>query len=124
MNLVFKAWRRFHAEKDGRARYALLDDVGRQSVKVFKSSMGNYPPASSPGEYPAKRSGRLFRSVDYDVKGAVNEVTVGSDMPYSRFLRSGTRKMARRKMSDDALMEGTEAALKDVRRPFARWRLG
>ena len=38
-----------------------------------------------------------------------NSVTIGTSMPYSGFLRRGTSKMARRKMSDNALEEGMKA---------------
>lgn len=37
-------------------------------------------------------------------------MTIGTNRPYSIFLRMGTSRMARRKMSDDALKEGMRAA--------------
>ncbi|UPT53287.1 virion morphogenesis family protein [Synechococcus phage Yong-L2-223] len=51
----------------------------------------------------------------------LTETTIGTNQFYSKFLRDGTRKMARRKMSDDALQEGTEEARK-MRFLWVRWR--
>jgi len=69
--------------------------------------MGSYPPASAPGAWPNSRTGRLKSSIRSVVTS--DSVTIGTSMPYSGFLRSGTSKMARRKMSDNALEEGVKA---------------
>jgi hypothetical protein len=56
-----------------------------------------------------KRTGSLLASIKYEMGG--DEVTVGSNMYYSRYLREGTLPMGgRRKMSDDALEEGMKHA--------------
>jgi phage gpG-like protein len=64
-------------------------------------SKGNH---SAPGAWPYSQSGKLKGSIDSRVTD--NSVTIGTNTPYSLFLRHGTSKMARRKMSDDALREG------------------
>jgi phage gpG-like protein len=68
--------------------------------------MGNYPPASSPGAWPNNRTGRLNKSIRFVATD--HDVTIGTNMPYSLFLRTGTKRMARRKMSDNALKEGMQ----------------
>ncbi|MFC3816567.1 hypothetical protein [Lysobacter sp. GCM10012299] len=50
--------------------------------------------ASAPGEPPAKRSGRLARSVEYRTRGA--QMEFGETAEYAGFLEDGTRKMAAR----------------------------
>lgn len=105
--IEFKPWRKFLAQKDDSQIQRWLEAVGEASVHAFKN-MGNYPPPSSPGEYPHIRTGDLYDSIDHDV--SANEVTVGSNMRYSKFLREGTTIMQRRKMSDNALQEGIAAA--------------
>jgi phage gpG-like protein len=103
ITIEFKPWRPFIARRKQQEISRWLKAVGAASEAAFKK-MGNYPPASSPGQYPAVRSGRLRSSISHVVTS--NSVTIGSNMFYSIFLRLGTSKMARRKMSDDALKEG------------------
>jgi phage gpG-like protein len=69
--------------------------------------MGSYPGPSSPGAWPNSRTGRLKGSIRFEV--ANDSVTIGTNAPYSGFLRSGTSRMARRKMSDNALQEGMKS---------------
>lgn len=123
MRLIFKAWRRFHALRDYRATDAFLEDAGHAAVRAFKN-MGTYPPASTPAEYPAIRTGRLRSSIGFET--AQDELTVGSGEAgsfYAQYLRTGTTRMARRKMSDNALQEGVEAARGRLR-SWVRWRHG
>ncbi|QBQ72040.1 hypothetical protein Milano_017 [Agrobacterium phage Milano] len=70
-------------------------------------------------EYPARDTGDLFRSAKKRV--ARDEMEVGTNMFYSRFLREGTSKMARRKMSDTALEESLPELERKVGR-FAYWK--
>ena len=107
IEIVFKPWRPFIARKKPQEVRRWLKAVGVASEAAFKN-MSRYPPASSPGEYPAIRTGRLRASISHVVTS--NSVTIGSNMFYSIFLRMGTSKMARRKMSDDALKEGVQKA--------------
>jgi hypothetical protein len=114
ITITFTPWGRFQARKKPAVIRNWLHDIGRASEEAFRSGMGNYPPASAPGAWPNSRTGRLKGSIRSEVEG-ISSVTVGSNMPYSIFLRMGTSKMARRKMSDDALKEGRQGAR------LARW---
>jgi hypothetical protein len=104
ITLQFDPWGQFHAQKRKNAVRNWLRDIGNAAESTFTGGMGNYPPASTPGQYPAVRTGKLKGSVRSEVRGETS-VTVGSNMHYSIYLRQGTSKMARRKMSDDALKE-------------------
>ena len=108
IGLEFEPWRPFHATGDKAELQRWLHAVGQAGTEAFRSGMGQYPPASAPGAWPNSRSGRLKGSIRYTV--ANDTVTISTNMPYSGFLRSGTRKMARRKMSDNAMEEGERAA--------------
>jgi hypothetical protein len=56
-----------------------------------------------------RRTGGLLGSISSEVTAA--SVTIGSNQPYSIFLRQGTSRMGgRRKMSDDALKQGMNVA--------------
>jgi phage gpG-like protein len=103
----FKAWAPFHAQYDKRAFKRWLHAVAKESEKAFKKMRG-FPPASKPGDYPAVRTGRLRASIRSKVTD--DSVEISTDRPYSGFLRHGTRRMNRRKMSDNAMREGIEAA--------------
>lgn len=108
ITIVFKPWRPFIARKKQQEIRRWLKAVGAASEAAFKGGMRGYPPASSPGAYPNVRSGRLRKSISHVVTN--DSVTVGSNMHYSIYLRTGTSKMARRKMSDSALKEGMQKA--------------
>jgi hypothetical protein len=113
--LQFTPWRPFYARKDPETIKSWLRAIGDASKAAFIGGMGSYPPASSPGAWPNVRSGSLLSTISVEV--TADEMTIGSNMFYSAYLRSGTSKMARRKMSDDALKEGM-AASEGV---LARW---
>lgn len=52
-------------------------------------------------EYPANDTGRLVKSIRNEATPV--SATVGTTIYYGRFLREGTKKMKRRRMSDDAM---------------------
>jgi phage gpG-like protein len=113
INLSFKFWGPFHANKDPDAVRQWLDHIGKASVDAFRNGMvkNNPPPynnSSAPGEWPANRTGDLKGSIRHEVNG--NVLTVGTGEIYAVYLRYGTTRMARRKMSDDALREGMKSA--------------
>ncbi len=77
-----------------------LREAGEASAKVFKGRIDTaYPPASSPGEPPHKRSGALGRSVSFHVDsvgGPTLHVGVfpGAEAEsYARLLQGGTGRM-------------------------------
>lgn len=104
--IEFSPWGSFRARKDISEIRGWLERVGAAAEAAFKGGMGSGGP-SAPGAWPNSQTGRLKGSISHEVGG--DSVTIGSNMPYSIFLRAGTRKMARRKMSDDALKEGIQA---------------
>lgn len=128
----FKPWRRFSAYRDRSATRDFLKDTADTAESLFKKSVKGGPKtgriyrrkngthqASAAGEYPANESGGLLGSISSRVTG--DRAEIGSSKFYAKFLRSGTSKMKRRKMSDDAL----QAALPQTRarmRSWARWK--
>jgi hypothetical protein len=108
LSLEFMPWSAFRARKDNTAIRSWLQQVAKASEAAFKGGMGNYPPASDPGAWPNIRTGNLKGSIRTEVTS--DSMTIGSNMRYSIFLRTGTSIMARRKMSDNALQAGIKAA--------------
>ena len=108
ISLEFTPWHRFRALKNDAAIKAWLQSIGEAGTEAFRSGMGQYPGPSDPGAWPNTRSGRLKASIKSEVTS--DSVTIGTNTRYSRFLRYGTSKMARRKMSDNALREGVKGA--------------
>jgi hypothetical protein len=111
IRIEFTPWHPFYARKIPGAIERWLETVGRTSVQIFKANASGGP--SAPGAWPGQRSGHLLSTIDYEA--GVMQVTVGSNAhrgaaPYSLYLREGTSRMKRRKMSDDALKEGMKSA--------------
>jgi hypothetical protein len=107
-SIEFSPWGQFHARKKREEIHRWLWGIGFAGSEAFRSGMGHYPPSSAPGAWPNNRTGRLNKSIHFEATG--DSVTIGTSMPYSGFLRSGTSKMARRKMSDNALEEGMKGS--------------
>ena len=107
IGIEFTPWAPFHARKNSAEIRRWLQTIADASEKAFKNMKG-FPPASTPGEYPAIRTGDLRESISTEV--TEDSVVIGSNTFYARFLRHGTSRMARRKMSDNALQEGIEHA--------------
>ena len=59
-----------------------------------------YPPPSSPGQYPRRRTGFLADTVTVDRKGRKLFVRVPT---YGRYLQEGTSKMRARKLYEEVL---------------------
>jgi len=108
ISISFVPWKTFRAKKDDATIRRWLKAVGESSEKVFKAGMGKGPSPSAPGAWPNSQTGRLRGSIKSQV--SANSVTIGTNTHYSGYLRSGTSKMARRKMSDNALEEGRKGA--------------
>lgn len=70
--------------------------TGRRTGRVYSYPFKRFHRASAPGEFPAKLTGRLSRSIDSSVRSD-SEIEVGiRNTFYSTFLEFGTRKMLRR----------------------------
>lgn len=84
-------------------------DLGRRAVAV-ESEMKrlvneSFPPASTPGESPHKRTGRLQTSIAWrlgeDAQGLYAQI--GSSVEYAIYLEQGTDQMAARPFMKRAL---------------------
>jgi phage gpG-like protein len=119
---------------DAAAVQRFLQNVARTSHFKFRAGMqasrggriyrlkgGRMHKASAPEAYPAIRSGATAGSIRTEVKA--DEATIGTNTYYAKWLRSGTKKMKKRKMSPDALKEGVQAARPSLGH-FARFRHG
>lgn len=127
---TFTPWRRLTVKRDKRVDRIFLTGLGRAAAIRFMDAQlwpksgrwyrrpGRWHRASARGEYPAKDTGNLRASEDFDVTS--NSVIVGNTADYSKWLRDGTTKMARRKMSDNALSESTEGA-RSLLKGWVRW---
>ncbi|TAI61583.1 hypothetical protein [Bradyrhizobium sp. Leo170] len=110
IQLEFTPWNEFHARKKTEEIEGWLKRVAKASEQAFRAGASRQWPGgdargSAPGEWPMRRSGGLLGSIETEVTST--SMTIGTNMPYSRFLRRGTRPMGgRRKMSDNALQEG------------------
>ena len=119
--LQFTPWRKFRPELNEAGIHQYLHALAKNTHRAFQAGMSASSVPSSPGAYPGVRTGRLRGSIRTEVKA--REMTVGTSMHYSIYLRMGTRKMAARKMSPGALAEGRAATPMSAFQ-FARWRLG
>lgn len=120
ISFSFKGWRQFSAKKKPQVIRSWLKRVGDEAQRVFtKGMMGRHSgqiyyrrrgthQASAPGEFPANDTGNLLASLRQNI--TATEATIGTNVFYAKFLREGTRKMARRKMSDNAMQEGAAKA--------------
>src|SRR5262245_65258595 len=109
IEIIFTPWAPFFARKRPEEIRRWLQQVATASEQAFRSgASAAFPPPSAPGAWPHRRSGGLLGSISSYATDS--EAVVGSNMPYSIFLRTGTSLMARRKMSDDALKEGMTKA--------------
>lgn len=131
----FKPWGKFWPFYDKKAVREFLRTGSKIALKRLKDGLKNPPKTGRKyrrngrlhqasvnralAEYPAKDTGRLFQSASKRV--SATEFEIGTGMFYSRFLRDGTKKMRRRKMSDTALKESIPEIRKNLRR-FAYWK--
>lgn len=120
----FIPWGRFRAFRNKAATTAFLKDVAKTSFQILRDGIRNPPKTGRiykrrrgmhqasvnirEAEFPANDSGALYRSADWHADARKAEI--GTSMFYSRFLRDGTKKMQRRKMSDNAMTEGVAKA--------------
>lgn len=130
MNFTFAPWPRFYAKLDEKVIQRYLHGVAVAVEKTFIEGMrspksgqwywrrSRWHQASAPGEYPAIDTGRLLGSLHSELTQRSAEI--GTNMFYSKYLREGTRRMARRKMSDNAMQEGAPKA-RSLLKGYAKW---
>lgn len=81
-----------------------LEIAGRTLVRAIQVKINkSYPPASKPGNPPARRTGRLHSSIGFVVNGL--SVIVSAKVPYAAFLEDGTGRMAARPFMAKTLNE-------------------
>jgi len=84
-------------------------EIGRMNQRFLRKSIlkrnktgrlykfrGRLHRASAPGEFPANRSGKLRKSVDYKVRS--NQMEFGVSEDYGKYLEEGTKNMKPRKL--------------------------
>lgn len=116
--VVKKGLRRVGEDATGEFRRGLLN--GPHTGRIYRRAGGKKHQASinrAQREYPASDTGALLKSLSYRL-GAMS-VRIGTEMPYSKWLRTGTRRMARRRMSDHALRA---ARSPEHFKGWARWK--
>lgn len=133
--LIFSGWRKFFAFYNRANVKRFVQDAAETSEDVFRDGVESGPKTGriyrrrrgfhqasvnrAGAEYPANDTGALAKSIKSTA--TATEATVGSAMYYAIFLRNGTSRMQRRKMSDTAL----QTALPTVRsrmKAFAEWK--
>jgi hypothetical protein len=114
VRLSFDPWKSFVAYRDRIVTQLYLHRIASNAESEFRKGIaskksgrvyrrkGRNHRASAPGEFPARDSGAHLASVSSSSNG--QEANVGSGMFYAKFLRDGTSKMAKRKMSREALL--------------------
>lgn len=134
IGLQFKPWRHIQAVHDRAAIRAWLARMAQNAQRAFRAGMeashggrvyrrrgGRLHRASAPGDWPAVDTGALKGSIR--TQSSDVQMTIGTGQFYAIFLRKGTRKMARRKMSPEALKKGREMTPMSNFR-FAKFRVG
>jgi HK97 gp10 family phage protein len=93
------------------ALFEIGKDVQRETIKLIKTGektgkvyrfRGRDHTASAPFEAPANRSGRLARSIRYNVTNW-QKMTVGAEAPYAGYLEKGTPDMEERPFLEKAV---------------------
>lgn len=96
----------------------VFDDRLGSAAEVVATAMRNnlstdYPPASSPGEFPHRRSGNLQAEVHVEKPGPLVR-RIGSSAKHAAYLELGTRKMAARPWAIKSLMETSQEVTRIV----------
>lgn len=100
----------------------VMEKAAAHIVRKIKADLNvPYPPASSPGEAPHKRTGNLRASVDYWLNRKRLEVEIGVnvDAPYWSDLEFGTVNMEARPFLRTNIMKNVYAAQKRISREAA-----
>ena len=90
-----------------------------KSGRLYRLKGGRLHRASAKGEYPAKPRGRLAASIRSEITGT--QETTGTTAFYGKWLRTGTKRMKRRAMSDTA-HKAVRAQVRGRLKSFARFR--
>lgn len=132
IEFIFTPWRKICAYRDKKIDRDFLGKIAKDGQAELRRGIKSPPKtgriymrkhgrhqASRAGEYPANETGALAASAKTSVTR--DTATVGTTVFYGKFLREGTRKMARRKMSDSALSVVVPRNIGKLR-GFIRWK--
>lgn len=127
MRWRFTPWREFFAFRDRRVTTDFMREAAKEYEDEYKKAIRNPPKTGrmyrrrggmhqasrALSEFPANDTGKLQNSA----KGTSTALsaTVGTTMFYAKFLREGTRRMGRRKMSDNIVQANTPRILARLR---------
>jgi hypothetical protein len=127
----FRPWGRFLAKRDKSVDARFMDAAAHESEDALRKGLaspksGIHHPglprrSSAPGEYPANQSGKLRGSIR--TSSSATRMDIGTTAKHAKYLRWGTVKMARRKMSPEAMAEGIPKA-RSVLRGWVAWAKG
>lgn len=131
--IKFKPWRKFHARFDKDRVQSFVEEAADEAESVFIQGMagrhtgrvrrkkrgGGQHQASRAGEYPATDTGELEQSIKTRVRRMA--FRIGTSAPYAIYLRTGTSRMKRRKMSDNALQTSVSRTRRRLR-GFAKFK--
>lgn len=126
--IKFRPWKKITARVERQQIRQFLNFAADETKEKFRDGVlnekktgrryrrrGRNHIASSAGQFPAKDSGRLLRSVKKRV--TAYDATVGTTVFYGKYLAEGTRKMRKRKMSGDAM----RLAMPKIKSRVFRW---
>lgn len=85
-----------------------IEDAGRYMVRYMRARLNiKYPPASSPGEYPRRRTGTLRDALFHKTNRHKLEGSLyfSDEAYYWRYLEEGTENMEARKLVADTIIE-------------------
>ena len=132
MRMVLEGWGNLRAHYNLHRQKWWLQSVANLSRRVFVEGIvsgphtgrvyrrrGGLHQASAPGEFPANETGRLLSSLRTNT--TANEAIIGTNTYYAHWLRNGSRRMQRRKMSDDALKAGRAGSVA-LARGIVHWK--
>lgn len=120
---------RKHKKAIGHALHEIGVIVGRENKRIITTGArtgrvyrirGIDHQAGAPGEPPANRTGRLYKSYDYKVAGW-HTMKVGEEAPYALFLEDGTRRMGGRLGARQHLIKAINNKSGDAVRIFMRY---
>lgn len=98
-----------------------FDEAGKAIVAHTRALVGiQYPPASSPGQPPHRRTGAFQRSVEYTTRRRSGEpaVRIYSTSPYGDYLNDGTTRMAARPWRQRAYRESVQRVTRILLAPM------
>lgn len=107
-------------------RSAIADGMERAALNIKRSMKRRinrpYPPASRPGQSPRRRSGTLYRSIQFWINRKTLEMFIGPDAssdPYNVYLETGTSKMEPRPYIFRAMKDEMKRTLNTINRAAA-----